>query len=41
MVAEAQGQGAELVVGGQPHSAGQLFYTPTILNNVSQQWDRR
>eukprot|EP00088_Acartia_fossae_P000692 TRINITY_DN10281_c0_g1_i1.p1 TRINITY_DN10281_c0_g1~~TRINITY_DN10281_c0_g1_i1.p1 ORF type:complete len:528 (-),score=92.19 TRINITY_DN10281_c0_g1_i1:309-1847(-) len=36
MVSEAQGAGAELVVGGQPHSAGQLFYTPTILNNVTE-----
>lgn len=37
MVDEARGQGAQLVVGGEPHQAGQLFYSPTILTNVNEE----
>ncbi len=37
MVKEAESQGAELVVGGEPdNSTGELFYKPTILTNVSR-----
>ncbi|PSJ45098.1 NAD-dependent succinate-semialdehyde dehydrogenase [Zobellella taiwanensis] len=36
MVDRAQSQGAELVVGGKPHPAGELFYSPTILAGVTQ-----
>lgn len=37
MVKEAESQGAELVVGGEPdNSIGELFYKPTILTNVNE-----
>jgi len=37
MVKEAESQGAELVVGGEPdNSTGELFYKPTILTNVTE-----
>ena len=36
MVSDARSQGAQLVVGGEAHpQAGDLFYKPTILTNVS------
>lgn len=34
-VAEALSAGAEVVVGGNPHEFGGLFYEPTVLTNVS------
>jgi len=29
-------QGAKILIGGERHSHGELFYTPTILSNVTQ-----
>ncbi|MFH7565165.1 NAD-dependent succinate-semialdehyde dehydrogenase [Oceanimonas smirnovii] len=37
MVDAALSEGATLVTGGRRHSAGELFYAPTILGNVTQQ----
>ncbi|OXY83385.1 NAD-dependent succinate-semialdehyde dehydrogenase [Oceanimonas doudoroffii] len=37
MVDAALTEGAELVTGGTRHEAGELFFAPTILGNVSQQ----
>lgn len=37
MVSDARSQGAQLVVGGEAHpQAGELFYKPTILTNVTE-----
>lgn len=36
MVDQAQTQGATLVTGGRRHSAGELFFEPTILTGVTQ-----
>jgi len=35
LVEDSLAQGAEVVIGGQPHSLGGSFYQPTILKNVS------
>ncbi|MFZ6847051.1 NAD-dependent succinate-semialdehyde dehydrogenase [Undibacterium sp. RuRC25W] len=34
-VADAQAKGARLVTGGQLHAAGELFYEPTVLSDVT------
>ena len=34
-VADAVAQGARLLTGGKPHSAGELFYEPTVLADVT------
>ena len=34
MVDAARKGGAELVMGGEPHQAGELFYSPTILTKA-------
>lgn len=34
-VADAMEQGARLLAGGKPHSAGELFYEPTVLADVT------
>ena len=34
-VADAIAQGARLLTGGKPHSAGELFYEPTVLADVT------
>lgn len=39
LVDTAQSQGAKLVTGGVRHAAGNLFFAPTILANVTQQMD--
>lgn len=36
LVDSAQSQGAQLITGGHRHSAGDLFFSPTILANVTQ-----
>ncbi|GAA3539263.1 NAD-dependent succinate-semialdehyde dehydrogenase [Zobellella aerophila] len=36
MVDKAQSEGASLVTGGRRHPAGELFFAPTILTNVTQ-----
>jgi len=36
MVSDAKNSGAECLVGGEPHPAGDLFYKPTILTNVKE-----
>ncbi|XP_023346024.1 succinate-semialdehyde dehydrogenase, mitochondrial isoform X2 [Eurytemora carolleeae] len=36
MVEDARKGGAELVMGGEPHPAGGLFYKPTILTQVTE-----
>jgi succinate-semialdehyde dehydrogenase/glutarate-semialdehyde dehydrogenase len=35
-VADARDGGARILVGGQRHSAGELFYAPTVLTDVTQ-----
>ena len=35
--AESVAQGAKVVTGGERNSEGELFYTPTILSNVTQE----
>ena len=39
LVDTAQSQGAQLITGGVRHAAGNLFFAPTILANVTQQMD--
>ncbi|WP_156504393.1 aldehyde dehydrogenase family protein, partial [Oleiphilus sp. HI0066] len=39
LVQDAKQKGAEVVVGGEPHSLGGLFYQPTILGNISSDMD--
>lgn len=39
LVDSAQSQGAQLITGGVRHAAGNLFFAPTILANVTQQMD--
>ena len=34
--ADARDGGARILVGGQRHSAGELFYAPTVLTDVTQ-----
>jgi len=34
IVKDAVDKGAKLVIGGERHPVGQLFYRPTILTNV-------
>ncbi len=36
LVQESVAQGAQIVTGGERNSHGELFYTPTILSNVTQ-----
>lgn len=37
LVQESVAQGAKVVTGGERNSEGELFYTPTILSNVTQE----
>lgn len=39
LVGRAIEQGAELKVGGKPHSFGDCFYSPTLITNVSDQME--
>lgn len=39
LVRRAQAQGAQVISGGQTHNAGPLFFSPTILTQVSQQME--
>ena len=39
LVEDAKQKGAEVVVGGEPHSLGGLFYQPTILGNITSDMD--
>lgn len=39
VVDQAIGEGAELLLGGSRHEAGELFYQPTLLGNVNESMD--
>lgn len=39
VVEQAIGEGAELLLGGSRHEAGELFYQPTLLGNVNESMD--
>ncbi len=36
-IADACAMGAQVVAGGEPHERGGLFFTPTILTDVTQE----
>jgi len=38
-VDRAREQGARPLIGGGPHPAGELYYSPTILTDVDQSWE--
>lgn len=39
LVEDAEKKGATVVLGGKPHAKGGLFYAPTILTDVQDDWD--